>query len=319
MADALSALASVYDAGPVGVTRATPGVTLQERPARNLVQLSGWPENFDTICDRIAALLGIRVPVDCLTVTTHDDLSIFRVGPMRLWFVSDTNSTRLSEFLGTLEAKDGVVTEINHSRTVLRIRGGRQDLKSINTIIEFARCKVERDHIAVDVQMRRFKRHDVIGVLIRANSQVRQHEILRNDQHVRIEYDLHLPELALLLLPRCGLWPVSIRGIRQVVNDQIDNPRRWARRNVIVQNRDVSLVSENGCVHGIEYPNHKRFVAFVVMVTVHLELDRLHCLTRSKHDLVGAQPDIFQDRQIEVRDVVTTATLKDDAVHQVGN
>ncbi|MCB1363626.1 MAG: hypothetical protein KDK02_05860 [Rhodobacteraceae bacterium] len=123
MADALSALASVYDAGPVGVTRATPGVTLQERPARNLVQLSGWPENFDTICDRIAALLGIRVPVDCLTVTTHDDLSIFRVGPMRLWFVSDTNSTRLSEFLGTLEAKDGVVTEINHSRTVLRIRG----------------------------------------------------------------------------------------------------------------------------------------------------------------------------------------------------
>lgn len=123
MAEILSALAPVYTPGVLGVVQKTPGVTLQERPARNLIQLSGWPENFDEICDRIATLLGIRVPVDCLTVTTHEDVSIFRVGPARLWFVCDASSERLREFLGTLKAQDAVATEIGHSRTVLRISG----------------------------------------------------------------------------------------------------------------------------------------------------------------------------------------------------
>lgn len=123
MADILSALAPVYNVGPVGALGPTPAVTLQERPARNLIQLSGWPENFDAICARIAALLDIRVPVDCLTVTTQEDVSIFRVGPARLWFVSDESSARLREFLDTLDAQDAVATEIDHSRTVMRIRG----------------------------------------------------------------------------------------------------------------------------------------------------------------------------------------------------
>jgi len=123
MAELLSALAPVYTTGPLGVVQQTPGVTLQERPARNLIQLSGWPENFDAVCAQIATLLGIRVPVDCLTVTTHEDVTIFRVGPARLWFVCDASSARLREYLGTLKAQDAVATEIGHSRTVVRICG----------------------------------------------------------------------------------------------------------------------------------------------------------------------------------------------------
>ncbi len=123
MADIRSALGSVYKAGPLGTPRDFPGVTLQEQSPRNLIQLSGWPDSFGAICESIAARLGIRVPVDCLTVTTHDDVSILRVGPTRLWFVCGASSARVRAFTETLGAGDAVTTEIGHSRTVLRITG----------------------------------------------------------------------------------------------------------------------------------------------------------------------------------------------------
>lgn len=123
MAEVLSALAAIYAPGPVGAVRQAPGVTLRERPHRTSIQVSGWPGGFDAICDKIAARLGMLVPVDCLTVTTHDDVSILRVASTRLWFACDAGSARLRDFLATLAAQDAVVTEIGHSRTVLRLSG----------------------------------------------------------------------------------------------------------------------------------------------------------------------------------------------------
>ncbi len=123
MADIRSALASAYEVGPVGTPQETPDVFLHERLPRNLVQLSGWSGSFGEVCEKIGAKLGLRVPVDCLNVTTNEDISIFRVGPTRLWFVSDTSSTRLADFIATLDAKDAVATEIGHSRVVLHISG----------------------------------------------------------------------------------------------------------------------------------------------------------------------------------------------------
>ena len=72
MAEIRSALASAYEVGPVGTPREIPGVVLKEQLPRNLVQLSGWPDSFGAICEKIGAKLGIRVPVDCLNVTTHE-------------------------------------------------------------------------------------------------------------------------------------------------------------------------------------------------------------------------------------------------------
>lgn len=123
MAEIRSALASAYEVGPVGTPRETPSVVLQEQLPRNLVQLSCWTDSFGAICESIGARLGLRVPVDCLNVTTHEDVSIFRVGPTRLWFVCEASSARLHDFIATLDAKVAVATEIGHSRTVLRISG----------------------------------------------------------------------------------------------------------------------------------------------------------------------------------------------------
>ena len=124
MAELRSALAAAYAIGPIGVKREPPAVVLREHAPQHLIQLSGWPDSFGSICERITSHLAVRVPVDCLTASAHDDVTIFRVGPTRLWFVCDGDSgRRLRDFFAAFGATDAVVTEIDHSRTVIRVRG----------------------------------------------------------------------------------------------------------------------------------------------------------------------------------------------------
>ena len=124
MAELRSALATACAIGPIGVKRQPPAVALRECAPRHLIQLSGWPDSFGAICDRITSNLGLRGPVDCLTASAHEDVTVFRVGPTRLWFVCDAAcGDRLRAFFGAFDVRDGVVTEIDHSRTVIRVCG----------------------------------------------------------------------------------------------------------------------------------------------------------------------------------------------------
>lgn len=124
MAEPRSALASAYAVGAFGAEREPAAVVLRERLPRQLAQLSGWPDSFASICDRIASQLALRVPVDCLTASTHEGITVFRVSPTRLWFLCDGDcDRRLHDFLDSFDAEDAVVTEIGHSRTVIRVTG----------------------------------------------------------------------------------------------------------------------------------------------------------------------------------------------------
>lgn len=124
MPERRSALASTWAVGAFGVIQEPPAVILRECAPRCLIQLSGWPDSFGSICERITSRLSVRVPADCLTASAHDDVTIFRVGPTRLWFVCDGDcGRRLRDFFASFDAMDAVVTEIDHSRTVIRVRG----------------------------------------------------------------------------------------------------------------------------------------------------------------------------------------------------
>lgn len=124
MPELRSALASTRAVGAFGVRREPPAVVLSECAPRGLIQLAGWPDSFGAICERITAQLAVRVPVDCLTASAHADVTVFRVGPTRLWFVCDgACGCRLRDFFASFDAVDAVVTEIDHSRTVIRVRG----------------------------------------------------------------------------------------------------------------------------------------------------------------------------------------------------
>ncbi|MCL4181995.1 MAG: hypothetical protein KJ011_00915 [Burkholderiaceae bacterium] len=123
MLEPRSALAAVYRPGQLGVIHRPAVVAISERRGRALVQLSGWPGSFESVCDRLERRLDMPVPRDCRGATECADLSIFRVGPERLWLAARAHDARLQGIDAASFGEDAVVTELGHSRTVLRITG----------------------------------------------------------------------------------------------------------------------------------------------------------------------------------------------------
>ncbi len=123
MLEQRSAIAAVYQVGRFGAQDGPAAVTIWERRARNLVQVSGWPENFDAVCRKLQAILNIPVPAEGLKAESDGDRSVFRVGPERLWLTGPADDGTFGEIAETALGDEAVVTEIGQSRTVLRISG----------------------------------------------------------------------------------------------------------------------------------------------------------------------------------------------------
>ena len=123
MLEQRSALAAVYKPGRIGVQAGPAPVTLSERLGRTLVQVSGWPDRFQRLCPRLETLLSCRMPEDGLRAVSQGQRSIFRVAPERLWVAGPSDDDLLRTFDGAALGEDAVVTEIGHSRTVVRVSG----------------------------------------------------------------------------------------------------------------------------------------------------------------------------------------------------
>ena len=123
MLEQRSALATVYRPGRIGLQAGPATVTVSERSSRTLVQVSGWPDSFQRLCPKLETLLSCRMPEDGLRAVSQGQRSIFRVGPERLWVVGPSDDDLLRKFDGTALGEDAVVTEIGHSRTVVRVAG----------------------------------------------------------------------------------------------------------------------------------------------------------------------------------------------------
>ena len=123
MLEQRSALATVYKPGRIGVQAGPAPVTLSERLSRTLVQVCGWPDRFQRLCPKLESLLSCRMPEDGLRAVSQGQRSIFRVAPERLWVAGPSDDGLLHTFDGTALGEDAVVTEIGHSRTVVRVAG----------------------------------------------------------------------------------------------------------------------------------------------------------------------------------------------------
>lgn len=128
MAEARSALAAVYRAGRIGVEDGSTSVSIRERLERNLVQVSGWQSSFNSVCDRLAAILDCPVPTDLRRAKSSGDRTVFRVRPERLWITGPSDDDVLRQLDVASLGADAVVTDLGHSRTVLRIAGARSAL-----------------------------------------------------------------------------------------------------------------------------------------------------------------------------------------------
>lgn len=120
MLEPQSALAAVYRTGTLGIQGGVPAVVIRERNNRDLVQISGWPDSFASVCAALGEALGLAVPKDCRTAASGKGRTIFRVGPERLWIVGAADDPA-----GPIAALRGaaVVTGLGHSRTVIRVAG----------------------------------------------------------------------------------------------------------------------------------------------------------------------------------------------------
>jgi len=123
MPDQRSALAAVYRPGRIGTREGAAGVAIHERLGRTLVQVSGWPGGFDPTCRKLEALCNCRMPHDGRTAVSEGMRSIFRVAPERLWLAGPEDDETLRRLDESALGPDAVVTEIGHSRTVVRVTG----------------------------------------------------------------------------------------------------------------------------------------------------------------------------------------------------
>ncbi len=105
------------------------GVTLQEIAGRDLVQLAGWPANFPAAAARLSELLACPLPADTRTAAASGATTLFMVGPERLWIAADATGGLVPRLRAGFAPEEAVVTELGHSRTVIRVAGaGAADL-----------------------------------------------------------------------------------------------------------------------------------------------------------------------------------------------
>ena len=125
MLEPRSPLAAVYEVGRfgIGINTGPASVTVFERANRGLLQISGWPESIAAVARQLATILNFEVPADCTKAASRGELALFRVGPERLWLAGPGDDTLRPRIEGALSPQEVAVTDLGHSRTVLRILG----------------------------------------------------------------------------------------------------------------------------------------------------------------------------------------------------
>lgn len=121
MADAISALQHVWDAGRFGREADAPGVTLGQRRGLVIAQLCHWPDRTNAFATMVADLLALRVPA-ANRASVSDTVSLLSVGPETYWAVA-ASSEPLAGLRARLDSDTGTVAELSCARCALRVSG----------------------------------------------------------------------------------------------------------------------------------------------------------------------------------------------------
>ncbi len=96
---------------------------MREVGGRDLVQVGFWRDSGAAVREALAADLGFAMPESLGSSTSHAELTAFMVAPDKFWITAPLAAGlhgRLSKRFATAVA---VVTELGHSRTVIRLSG----------------------------------------------------------------------------------------------------------------------------------------------------------------------------------------------------
>ncbi len=122
MADIQSALASVYQPGTRGEGSGD-AVTITEIIGRDIVQFAAWQDTVTAAAKKAAKTVGHALPSDATMAASKGKTSVFRITPEKFLIVCPLR-TKMGEALSKVfRTEQAVVTELGHSRTILRVSG----------------------------------------------------------------------------------------------------------------------------------------------------------------------------------------------------
>jgi len=119
MPEIRSALSAHFHPGRFGFEGGELPLVLSEQPLGTLIQLSGWPDNFEQAATPVLQRLGFAGLGDFNHAQAAGGLLAFRIAPERV-LLRLASSVGL-ESLG--EAAQTPALDLSHSRTVLRVAG----------------------------------------------------------------------------------------------------------------------------------------------------------------------------------------------------
>ncbi len=123
MAEIQSALHSVYEAGRKGVGSGDAPVSIKEITGRDIVQLAAWPDTVAAAAKKAAKTVGHALPGDTFTAAAKGKTSVFRIAPEKFLIVCPQRAKMGEALRKAFKAEQAVVTELGHSRTIIRVSG----------------------------------------------------------------------------------------------------------------------------------------------------------------------------------------------------
>ena len=123
MVEVISALAGHARTGRHGVERKGAGVILRDVPGRDRVQVAWWPDTGPAVRAVLAKQLDVAMSDTPRRVSDSGQTTVFPVAPDKLWIAAPMAVGLHAKLSIALPVAQGVVTELGHSRTVIRISG----------------------------------------------------------------------------------------------------------------------------------------------------------------------------------------------------
>ncbi|MEX3936925.1 hypothetical protein AB4Y32_35100 [Paraburkholderia phymatum] len=106
---------------------------------RDWLQFGGWQDNWSAAVAKVEEAIGCAVPTLVNAAVESEGLRAMRVGARRVRICAPRGDRRLKRLRGPIDASIGVVTELGHSRELLRLSGaGVRHLMSVLMPVDFS-------------------------------------------------------------------------------------------------------------------------------------------------------------------------------------
>jgi methylglutamate dehydrogenase subunit D len=126
MVDQLSPLGAAHRPGQHGNISGSAGVTLSETQPGSIVQLAAWPGREKAMIATIREISGIALPDGAGGGATEKTKAAFGFAPGKFLVIDETDGI-FAKYAAALLQETGVVTDLSHGRTAIRIAGPKAE------------------------------------------------------------------------------------------------------------------------------------------------------------------------------------------------